>query len=167
MRWRRLRKEAIVPVGILLLFVVAAFGVLASRLGSSPTDVTALLEGLSPNPFGLKLLSPQRGGDASGVVTIGWTTEKLQPAGVILRYTSDRLPSCGACPKPTWHVLAQVPGNVTSYQWDTTALRPGDYHVEVIAIKEKDRRSVYSPRLRIKGDNAAEAKGSRRPAGDR
>jgi len=160
MRWRRLRKEAMLPVGILLLFAVAAFGVLAYRLGSSPTDVTALLEELFPNPFGLKLLSPNRGGDATGVVTIAWATEKLQPAEVILRYTSDRLPSCGACPKPTWHELAQMPGDVTSYRWDTTALRPADYHVEVIAIKEKDRRSVYSPLLRITGGKAVEAKES-------
>jgi len=155
MRWRSLRKQAIFPLGALLLVAVAALGVLASRLNSSPTDLTPLLDELFSNPFGLQLLSPSSGRDVTGVVTIAWATEKLAPTAVTLRYTSDRLPSCAACPKPTWQVLAQLPGEVTSYQWDTTLLPPGDYHVEVIAVKDKDRRSVYSPLLRINRGNAA------------
>ena len=148
----------------MLLFAVAAFGVLAYRLGSSTTDVTSLLEQVFPNPFGLNLLSPKSEEALTAVVTIAWTAEKLQPAAVVLRYTSDPLPYCGACPKPTWHTLAQMPGDVTSYAWDASSLPPGDYRVEVIVLREKDRRSVYSSLLRINGGKAAGAKGSGRPA---
>lgn len=166
-RGRRRRRETSLSVGAVLLLAVAAFGVLAYRLSSSPTTVTHLLDDLFPNPFGLKLLSPDSEMVLTGVVTIAWATGKRQPAEVLLRYTSDPLPSCGACPKPTWQVLARLPGEVTSYHWDTSSLPPGDYRVEVIATKEKDRQSVYSSLLRINGGSKAGAKGSRRLAGDR
>lgn len=166
-RGRRWRRDTILSVGAVLLLAVAALGVLAYRLSSTPTTVTHLLDDLFPNPFGLKLLSPDTEMALTGVVTIAWTTEERQPAEVFLRYTSDPLPSCGACPRPTWHVLAQPPGEVTSYRWDTSSLPPGDYRVEVIASTDEDRQSVYSPLLRIDGGSRAGAKGSRRLAGDR
>jgi hypothetical protein len=166
-RGRRRRRETILSVGAVLLLAVAAFGVLAYRLSSSPTNVTHLLDELLPNPFGLRFTSPDRPADFTGVVTIAWATAKQQPAEVLLRYTSDPLPSCGACPRPTWHVLARLPGEVTSYRWDTSSLPSGAYRVEVIATKEQDRQSVYSSLLRINGGSRAGAKGSRRLAGDR
>lgn len=166
-RWRRPRRETVLPFGILLLLGVAAVAALAYRWQRSSTNASFPPEDLFPKPFGLKLLSPTRALPLTGAVTIAWTTDKLRPAEVLLRYTSDPLPSCGACPRPTWHVLAQLPGDATSYEWDTTALPPGDYHVEVSAIGERDRQAVYSPVLRINGGKAAGAKGAGRPASAR
>lgn len=166
-RRRRWRRDTTLSIGAGLLLAVAALGVLAYRLSSAPSPVTHLVDDLFPNPFGLKLLSPDRDTPLTGAVTIAWATDKLQPAEVLLRYTSDPLPSCMACPRPTWHVLARLPGEVTSYRWDTTALPSGDYRVEVIATKDNDRQAVYSSLLRIDGGSTAGAKGSRRLAGDR
>jgi len=154
-------------IGAGLLLAVAAFGVLAYRPGSAPTPVTHLLDDLFPNPFGLQFIAPDRPGDFTGAVTIAWATAKQQPAEVLLRYTSDPLPSCGACPRPTWHVLARLPGEVTSYRWDTSSLLSGAYRVEVIASKDQDRQSVYSPLLQITGGSRAGAEGSRRPVSER
>lgn len=155
------------PLGILLLLAMAAFASLVYRWQSSPAAVSFLLDDLFPNPFGLKLLSPDSAMAPTGAVTIAWAVDKRQPAEVLLRYTSDPLPSCGACPRPTWHVLARLPGEVTSYRWDTSSLPPGDYRVEVIAAKDEDRQAVYSPVLQINGGKPAGAKGSGRPASDR
>lgn len=164
---RRRRRDTMLSAGAGLLLAVAALGVLAYRLSSAPTTVTHLLDDLFPNPFGLQFISPDRPGDFTGAVTIAWATAKRQPAEVLLRYTSDPLPSCGACPGPTWHVLARLPGAVTSYRWDTSSLPSRAYRVEVIASKDQDRQSVYSPLLQITGGSGAAGEGSRRAASER
>jgi hypothetical protein len=100
-------------------------------------------------------------------MTIAWATDKQPPAEVLVRYTSDPLPSCGACPRPTWHVLARLPGEATSYRWDTSSLPPGAYRIEVIATKAQDKQSVYSPLLQIARGSGAGAGGSPWPADGR